>query len=288
MRNFRFLFCALLFSNCILAQEVEVTESPPNFDPVVTEEGKSKKSKKIGLWKVYHDSYLHSEGHYRRGEKNGIWKYYKPNKQLRKLSEYKNGILLKSTYYSESGDVFSINKYHGNGRQEEYYNKNGNIESYKEYEGTWKKIGVWKYFNNNGTTHLLEKYSEGKLILSKRYHLNGKLASISEYLNEKLNGQTDYWSNGNLKFEAKYDSNIKKESHVYYENGQIKESREYKNGKFYNSLGSFDQKGKPLNTGSFRNGTGLYKEYDLNGELKFESFFQDGKLIDVKRIEKVE
>ena len=65
----------------------------------------------------------------------------------------------------------------------------------------------------------------------------------------------------------------------YYSNGQLWVEKEYSNGLLINIVGSYDQKGKPRDKGTLKDGNGTVKYYTEDGKVYTIETYQNGKKI---------
>ena len=117
------------------------------FSGVITGQrnGKIKKGKRSGLWKIYNENGQLSERvEYKDGKIYGLWEYYYENGQVTMRGNFKDG------------------KPHG--LLEDYY-ENGQLSSKGSYRDG-KKEGLWEYFNKDGSVNTEKTgiYNDDKLI----------------------------------------------------------------------------------------------------------------------------
>ena len=198
------------------------------------------------------------EGEYSNGLRNGKGKEYLSGENICFEGEYKDGLR--------------------NGKGKEYYN-DGNIEFEDEDEDE-------------------DEYSDDKEC-NKEKEYYGKLKYEGEYLNGKRNGEgKEYYIDGQLKFEGKYLADKKWDGKGYYKNNEIiyelKEGKgyikEYKDNyeidyecEMINGEKNGNSKeyisGRLFFEGEYKNGirNGKGREYDKDGEIKFEGDFVNGE-----------
>ncbi len=134
---------------------------------------------------------------------------------------------------------------------------NGKIKS--KYKSTRKGYiqGSYKTFYPNGNPECDCYYKDGLRDSIQNYHYeSGKINSIGTYKKNKREGETSF----------------------YYENGQLKKEVIYKNGIPWEILSYFDIKGKPLEKGTLKDGTGTYYFYDDKGKRENIELYKSGKL----------
>ena len=95
----------------------------------------------------------------------------------------------------------------------------------------------------------------------KNYFKKGPLASVSEMKNDFKHGLTRY----------------------YHRNGVLWSEWEYKNNVPWNVAFNHNNKSKPQETGTLKNGTGSLYSYLDNDELSFIAYYENGKLLKIDR-----
>lgn len=161
--------------------------------------GYYKFDKTVGIWQTYNENgtIQKIEEFNNVGNKTGTWKYFYPNSELKEersyvnqneysVKEYFDNGKLKSyghisdfghrkdsvghwKFYYENGnlkkegnfassDSFknSIGNPDGNWK---LYHENGNLESEGTFGRSWKKIGLWNFFNHTGEIIKTESYN---------------------------------------------------------------------------------------------------------------------------------
>lgn len=109
-------------------------------------------------------------------------------------------------------------------------------------------------FLQDGNIYQIGSYSNGKQNREWNfYHSNGSRVGIGTLLNGKRIG---IWK-------------------WYFNNGQVQTEREWNEGKLIN-ISCYDGKGNELDKGTFANGNGTMKIYDIDGKLLETLQYQDG------------
>lgn len=167
---------------------------------------------------------------------------------------YENGKLYSETYFS----------YEKNEESSTVYNENGE-----------KKLKTLTKFNDG--IRISDNYFEGTEQVNKReyldvntfelekqeiFNIEGKLLEISNWDEGELLSSKKYWMNGNLKEEKEQNNE-----------GYFKEKK-------YREDGSVEIEGT-FNLEDEKHGK--WKEYDINGNLKLEETYKDGKLDGVSK-----
>lgn len=149
------------------------------------------------------------------------------------------------------------------------------------------KDGLVKTYYSNGELRSITNYGNGiKNGLQTNFYENGKKLSEANWINDKLDGEfVTYYENGKLKHQSQ-QSNGKPIGIAigYYNNGIVQYKTEYKNFKKWNVLALNDNKGEPLEIGSFKNGNGYQYIYDEKnqgeGILWQKLTYLDGDIVD--------
>ncbi len=131
-----------------------------------------------GKTKAYYENgKIQAKGQYKNGQMTGIWYYFYDNGFIQSIQEFKNGILVSLdfwdikgnqlvkngtgvvSYYNPDGQIGSVMSYKNNvfhGKCETWYlNGVKATELYYEYG---KPIGIWKYWDENGSLVKTEDY----------------------------------------------------------------------------------------------------------------------------------
>ncbi|MGL5202574.1 hypothetical protein [Cetobacterium sp.] len=168
---------------------------------------------------------------------------------------YENGKLYSETYFS--------------------YEKNEELSTVYNENGEKKLITVAKF---NDGIRISDNYFEGTEQVNKReyldintfelekqeiFNIEGKLLETSNWDEGELLSSKKYWMNGNLKEEKEQNN----------EEGYFKEKK-------YREDGSIEVEGT-FNLEDEKHGK--WKEYDINGNLKLEETYKDGKLDGVSK-----
>lgn len=216
----------------------------------------------------YPNGQISSIGLMKNAKPDGFWKNYYVNGILKSEGKRKTGLLDSVwVFYFENALIKEKINYL-NGKKNGYYysfgffyNADNQLVSYLSKEYLYLnnlKHGLSTNYYKNGNIKSILPYKNGKRNgTAKFYDEEGKLISIIEYLNDK---ETDREELNKMHNSLKIG--IWKE---FYPNGKIKNESYYSQGKLH----------------------GLYKEYDLQGNLKRTYRYQHGTLVDtVVEIEK--
>ena len=193
-----------------------------------------------GYIKEYKFLKLEYEGEYLNGERNGPGKEYYNNGKIKFEGEFLNNKQYNGKGYDKENNLVY-----------ELKNGNGFIKEY-DYNGNFKFEGILKDGKKNGH--------------GKEYYCDGKLKFEGNYLNDEKDGPgKEYYYYNKLKFEGNYSRN-KKEGKEYNNDGGVYEG-EFLFGRKWNGK-EFDKNHKIIY--ELINGNGKVKEYDSDGQLKYE------------------
>ena len=172
-------------------------------------------NKRTGTWKKYHSNKkIRYTGQFKDGKELGVFKFYD-------ITTSRKPVIIK-TFYENSDSLFV-----------QFYDLNGNLKT----EGVLnerKRVGLWKYFNKNGTIMSQENYKNG-LRHGEQFvfYLNGKITERSLFKKGLLDGTSSkYSSKGILIEEVVYKKGKENGLAKYFElSGAIKETGIYVEGK---------------------------------------------------------
>ena len=121
-----------------------------------------------------------------------------------------------------------------------------------------KETGEWKIFHENGQLRQIGKFNNGKQTGEWNfYHPNGKREGIGTLIDGKRNG---IWK-------------------WYHTNGSIYTEREWDNERLVKIISCYDGQGNELDKGTFKNGNGTMKVYDIDGNLLETYNYKNGKYV---------
>ncbi|WP_452222385.1 toxin-antitoxin system YwqK family antitoxin [Lacinutrix salivirga] len=87
-----------------------------------------------------------------------------------------------------------------------------------------KRVGIWKYYFENGQLEKAESYETGILINKKEYFINGQLKlSVQFDKNEKtIKDRKEFYSNGQLKYIERFENGLRTgRTKYYFDNGSL-------------------------------------------------------------------
>ncbi|MBL7891935.1 MAG: toxin-antitoxin system YwqK family antitoxin [Bacteroidia bacterium] len=266
----------------------------------IKSEGNRKNFQLDSTWKFYNEEgVLVLEYYYKNGKKNGLRKNYDAkDKFLLSEENYADDIKqgVSKFYYRNGKEKQSIpfvdNREEGLGYE---YDTMGTVISLFEYKAGFikrqekinrrdkagLKQGMWKEFYLNGNVKnecmYLEDKRNGYL---KEYGIKGELLNTTKYENDKVVENAPELARLDTKTE-------------YYEGAIVKSTGTYKNGIPEGAFREFSIDGKITSSKIFKDGIlvgegiydeankeqGHWKEYHVNGQLKAEGEYKDGKHI---------
>ncbi len=154
-------------------------------------------------------------------QRQGLIKAFFPNGKIKKVTLYKNGMLVKDSLFYKNGNL-NITKKYADGeliRIEEYL-PNKTLKKEQNFINN-KKHGVHKINYKNGSTKTLENYKNGELTHKESYFENGDLSSEENYNFGKKHGiQKTFDTNGKLKILEEYQMNILVRNEKYTPEGK--------------------------------------------------------------------
>jgi antitoxin component YwqK of YwqJK toxin-antitoxin module len=142
------------------------------------------------------------------------------------------------------------------------YDENGRLESEGRYFKS-KFDGDWKFY-----------YPDGKLLRTASF--NGIRAY--DYGGNVIIGEfKEYYQTGQLAVSRLYnDEGLQDgESLVYYENGNVFERAVFDEGRIM-QFRQFKPDGQAYNNGTFQNGNGTIKVYNIQGQIAQEGVMENG------------
>ncbi|NDV47065.1 hypothetical protein D0T49_08405 [Paludibacter sp. 221] len=301
----------------------ECAELYPDGDQKET--GNYKTGKKDGVWKQYYgEGKVKQQEEYKDGEIRKITQYYPDGKlesernflnrkehgaekhydretgKLKTEKYYENGKQVgKQTQYisSNRNDYVQVSNYSKEGKLDgkftETYTETDKIKAQGQYKDG-KKTGVWKYGKKDGEPTEEETYEAGDLRKVIKYYTDGSIESERSMLNGKKHGvEKQYdWESGRLKAEKNYENGKQVGRQMQYYTSSTNSyvqvsnySKESKlDGKFTETYAETD---KIKIQGQYNGGKkmGVWKYGYKNGNIYKEEKYEDGKLIETKKIE---
>lgn len=207
-------------------------------------------------------------------------------------------------FYFETGELSSEGEII-NGQPEGLwtsYFKNGKTKSV----GTWKNgvlDSLWLFYTEDGIPESEIYYRDGKKTgWYKKYSKEGFVVSKEKYVKDKRQGYSYYYKDDRLKSKTNYKNDLEHGKSYLYDDGVIIGINTYKSG-FINRREKINRKNKegnkegfwieffpceePCNmefrvkwSGRFKDGVknGIFREYDIKGELLSSTNWVDGKV----------
>jgi len=222
-------------------------------------------NKKIGYWIILgRNGNVLAEGNYDNTHKKiGQWRYYNADGTLKSKEEINIEEKLHITYeYYPEGTLKNKRVYRNdilNGNYEAYY-RCGNVFEITPYVDG-KKHGTAKEFSPTGV-----------------------LLSESNYINDKIEGAyIRYFNNTQIDLKNQFVNNlIEGRYESYNRNGVLILETEVKNNKPIGVFKEYHDNGTLKSEGNWNNNgdiNGIYKSYDLDGNLIIEKEFAKGSII---------
>ena len=224
------------------------------------------------------------------GERNGEWVYYHQNGERAGIEKYDAGDLTgyDSSFY-DNGILKSVTIYEDgkpNGIEKNYYST-GILMNQITYANS-EVTGPAKYYNAIGIVEHEFNYDNENISGDfKKYYDNGQVAEEVQFVDSKRSGSSkEYYKNGQKKSESTYSyGELDGSLTTWYSDGTLRSEAEYKDGVLINTRKDYFQNGKLESEESYdENGkkTGVYSEYDKEGNLNLQLEFKKGDLIAYK------
>ncbi|MFZ1693790.1 MAG: hypothetical protein WAT74_11375 [Flavobacteriales bacterium] len=254
----------------------------------ISSEGGLMDGKPDGWWRNYReDGVIRSEGGRIQGKLDSIWRFYDAKGRLETEISYRNDQKQGLTrQFDTLGMVMSEMPYDSDLREgmAVYYHASGNKHKEVPYR-SGREEGKGQEFAEDGRVIAILHYGAGLLRRReeinhidkrglkqgpwKEFHSNGKVKWEGGFLDDKRHGIfKEYDALGNLKELIKYDGGVVDTGAAEKLTVEIKRTF-HPNGKV-SSLGSYSKSGKR---------EGLFKEFDLKGDITGAKIFQGDQLV---------
>ena len=204
------------------------------------------------------------EGKGKNGKKQGVYNVY----------------LIDSIDHSKRYKIWEQSYVDGqlNG-QWKTYTLNGVLASIKTYKKD-SLNGISRDYWIDGKTIMdeVEYFNGHNRYLVRNFYKNGKVKSEIPYHGGKLNGLAKkYYEDGAIQetVECK-DDNFSGTRKYFYPNGQLWIEETYKNGKNWNIVASYTEKGNKRDAGTLHNGIGTIIYYNEDGTIRETVEFKNG------------
>lgn len=226
----------------------------------------------------YGNGQISSEGSLKNGKPDGYWKTYYVDGTL-KSEGLRRNFLLDSTwiFYDNDGDTTEkVNYYLGkkNGFHYKYFCEDTNIIQSKELFVNNIQVGFSYYYYKNGKIREIIPFKNGKKHgLGKEFCEDSLIITLYEFDNGRL-----------VNFESinRYNDNNEKEGlwKMFYPNNRIKTETIYKNGLKNGLFKEYDINGNLIKAVSYENDSIINEDYELNFEIDYRSEYDSlGRLI---------
>jgi uncharacterized protein len=254
---------------------------------------------------------IESKGQFTNNETTGVWEFFFETGNLRM-----RGILRQNANYGlweffyESGQKNMDGTINGKNREGEWkmYYENGQVKEIGEYFEN-KRVGLWSSYFEDGVMRgeidykddfgTYTEYSHSGKVLAegpKRgvknvghwrfFAEDGSLQAEGDYQNGKKHGEwVTYFSRGQVASKGKYENDYLVGPWIhYFEDGKVSSSGEYgSHGVKIGNWKTFNENGTVKSEVEYNQGTGDYREYFANGNLKTK-----GRIINSKKVGKWE
>lgn len=205
------------------------------------------------------------------GEKDGEWIRVWPSGSLYYKGTFKNGSPVgQFNYYYESGELMSSLDHTPDQTSATHYRPTGTLQSTGVYSpyvagSEPKKLGTWRFFDEEGTQIRLETYSAG--LLDGRYWVKDYKGRIVEDGNYTSGLRDGLWK-------------------TYFEDGIVRQQANYVDGEYEGEFISYHSNGMTQIKGNYIEGNedGSWRSFSDNGELEMIIKYQFGKRIEEIRI----
>ncbi|MBB4035035.1 antitoxin component YwqK of YwqJK toxin-antitoxin module [Dysgonomonas hofstadii] len=269
------LFCLLLmlFINAFSQQQIELTDIQMNnlgdtqMYAHKRDEAKTPLDGKVRIITGFTTEYIDAE--FKDGYGVNTWEYYRKNK-LTISVHFKDGYM--------------------DGNFTEYY-PGGDIKEKGQYV-KGQKNGTWESLKDDGIPKLTEVYDNGSKIKTVTYYTDGKVDRERNFKNGKEHGiDKQYTWEGELKSEKNYvnGKQVGKQMQYYTSNQSnfIQTSNYNEKGQLDGDFSEiFAEKNTVKTKGKYKDGRKVGKwEYGYPHKLYKEEIYEDGKLIETKKLD---
>ncbi|MCK9561590.1 MAG: hypothetical protein M0R02_02595 [Bacteroidales bacterium] len=191
----------------------------------VLKTGNYKNNTAVGSWTTYYANGVKKEEieYDEKGKINATRTVFDIDGVMYLKEEYKNGELLRITYFDKQGTVFFESKKSGKSIQYKSFLPDKTLQ----LEGNLvsdEKHGVWNYYNKYGVLESTDTFEHGKKVkVDITYSSFGKEQSVTEYKDNELHGLSlEYHPNTIVKQEGYYtDGNTTGTWYRYYIHGEM-------------------------------------------------------------------
>ncbi|HET9487885.1 MAG TPA: tetratricopeptide repeat protein [Chryseosolibacter sp.] len=145
------------------------------------------------------------------------------------------------------------------------------------YDNGGMKIGIWKYYNNDGTVKSIEDYSTGEVTA---FYPDGTKRERFFLKNDEIHGQVElYYSCGTLKEKLLFNEGKRHgKGESYYPGGGVEMIFGYENGEINGPFKSFYANGNVKVQGTYKDDKfeGEYRSYFPNKRIQSEGTYLQG------------
>lgn len=259
-----------------------------------------------GFWTDYFENgNVSIEYSYENGKLNGEMKYYSRSGFLYGCEVYKNGILTEIKTYLPNKEIRETIKAKNKEFTVSFYNEMGQIMLTNQLNEKGEKEGISTYYYPCGAINSTITYKENQLHGPKIvYYKNGKIQEYSNYNDGEFDGlYMEYYENDTIKSEGYfqnglrvggwfsynivgelinhfiYDDNKLTYTVTYFPNGFKETETFYKYGLLTKKI-TYNNKNEVLKVDTFNEGSGILRDYYLNGNVKNEGVIKSNDVVD--------
>lgn len=265
------------FNNLVIREGIwfeKFSDNPYSGDVVGKEKGKMIKGQKTGEWVSFFGmgNYFRVKENYKKGKLHGKQlKFIESSGKLHSKQIYKNGKIIESYKYHDTGEIKELKKYvKGNAEHYKYtyYFKNGQIGEKGSFSGLYSSShgdklngdGKFLVYHENGTLHYKQNWKKGLIVDDEVNYFcdDGTRHKKESYVDGKINGEViDYWC------PSAFFSAIKIKDRIHSKG-------KYSNGQKVGLHLRFSRDGQIIKEGNYKNGikVGVHSSYFDNGEVK--------------------
>jgi uncharacterized protein len=185
-----------------------------------------------------------------------------------------------NTWFDNSNRITAIGKVENEKRVGRWLHLHMNGEKSAEglYNQAGVKVGIWKYYRDNGKAKSVENMDTGEVTV---YSEKGVKAEHFFLKNDKIEGQAEtFYRNGERSSLIPYVAGVRDGKQTdYHENGIVAATYSYTQGKINGPYESFHPNGKLRIRSTFKDDyyNGKYEAYYSNGALSSTGQYAEGR-----------
>lgn len=255
----------------------------------IKSEGNMKNGIPVGLWKNYfEEGAIKSEGpRNNEGQLDGLWTFYHGDTCISRQISYVNGKKEGLAVQFDTIGAIQYIEYFENGIRNGdkiYFYANGNIEKIEQYQNDQLNGKVTLFAEEDGRVILEKRYNEGSeksnIKLNRTDENGNKIGFWRDYHDNGVIKQEGYYKNGKADGIFKeYNRKGEMEGLIMYENGVLQENAE--GTQLITLYREYHPDGSVKLIGGQTNGIkdGIFREYDLEGNIINGYIYKKGKLL---------